>query len=93
VNVLKLTAGDTKPTGCYYTKPITGYGIKIQIGYPTPLEKAAVITSAAQGKFEFQWAAQDLQIGEWPAKLVITDAAGKLETTQEFTLSIEGRIL
>ncbi|HAM41285.1 MAG TPA: hypothetical protein DCP69_08075 [Candidatus Omnitrophica bacterium] len=92
MNILELTAGDTKPTKCQYTENLTGHVIVLQIGYPTPLQKVAVITSAIGGTFEFPWAINDLQQGEWDADLIITDADGKMETTDKFRINIEGRI-
>lgn len=92
MNILILTVGDTKPTVCYYPGNITGYQFDLQVGYPSPLVKSGDITSAPGGKFQFAWEEGDLQPGEWSANLVITDADGLTETTDKFSLVIEGRV-
>jgi hypothetical protein len=92
MNILPLTAGDTKPTACRWGRSIAGCSISMQIGYPVPKEKMAVITNPAAGEFQFEWAVGELLVGIFPAELVITDSAGKTETTDQFTLDIRGRI-
>jgi hypothetical protein len=89
---LKLTAGDTKPLACNYTSQLSGCSISLVIGYPEPLTKAAVITNAAKGSFRFEWDAGDLRQGVFQANLIITDAAGKFETSDQFTFDIGGRV-
>lgn len=89
---LELTAGDTKPTVCTLAQDLTGSTIHLNIGYPVPLVKSAVITDAAAGDFEFRWTAGDLVAGTYSASMLITDSNGYEETTALFQIHIEGRI-
>lgn len=81
----QLVAGDTAPTRMVFKLAgapvdITGYGFTIKIGYPVPLTKNAVITSAAAGEFEFRWGAGDLVAGRYAAEIMITYPDGTTRT-------------
>jgi len=90
---LQLTAVDTKPTECSWGIDLTGYAFSMKISFPTPLTKAAVITDAAGGLFEFRWLAGDLQPGRYTAEIMITYPGGATETTDKFPVEIGARII
>ncbi len=70
---------------------ITGYTITLKLKRPTPstlLTKVAVITSAVNGEFEFQWAAADLVEGLGQlAEVETDDGSGEIET-KRFLLDV-----
>jgi hypothetical protein len=90
--ILNLTEGDTKPTPCSYAADLTGATITVNIGYPTPLVKAAQITNALGGLFQIPWVDGDLQAGTWTANFTITDASGAQQTTDPFQIHVDRRI-
>jgi hypothetical protein len=85
-DTFELIEGDTLPqiTGTLTeddgTTPvdITGYDIKLHVGYDTPLVKTAVIPVGTNGQFAFPWVAGDLTPGLWLAEIQIASPSGVL---------------
>lgn len=89
-NKLYFIAGDTLPEVQGFLKDangvavdITGYTIKMHIGYTTVLTKTATLVTPASGEFKFTWLVTDLVQGTPQAEIEITDATGKIITVQE----------
>ena len=86
-SVLEIVEGDTLPEimGVLMNDEdpenpvpydITGWDIKLHVGYDIPLVKDAVISLGTDGAFSFPWAPGDLQPGTWPAEIQVTAPFG-----------------
>ncbi|OQY18137.1 MAG: hypothetical protein B6I36_07700 [Desulfobacteraceae bacterium 4572_35.1] len=82
-----MIAGDTLPTMTGQLTDddgsvidISSYTITLHIKYDTPKVVPAVVTDAANGKYEIQWSADDFVKGKWKFELQITDSNGAIQT-------------
>lgn len=89
-NVLEFVSNDTlaELTGILKDDDgnvidITGYTIKLSIGYSSPTTKTASLTDPTNGEFKFTWSAGDLVTGTWDVEIEVTDADGKVQTAQK----------
>lgn len=94
---LKYTANDTYPTTLTFTDNgtvvnMTGFVVKIDIAYPTPLTVTANSSQASIGIFTIEWIDKQLVAGDWQAKIVVTDANTKIISTDFITLNIDSDI-
>lgn len=92
------TAGDTQPVlkanwgdGAV---DLTGYTIVARITLPdaTIFEKAATITDAAAGDFEFRWSTTDLIAGFQPFVVKFTTPGSDIFTIRSLALNIKDAV-
>ena len=89
-HILYFVANDTLPelTGVIKDDDgdvidITGYGVKLNIGYATAKEKTASLTDPTKGVFKVTWVDGDLVAGTWGVEIEVTDADSKILTAQK----------
>jgi hypothetical protein len=97
VQFIHMVEGDTLPVlACTFTGvDITGYSIVFRSKRPdgTVMSRAATITAAATGEFEFRWQTGDIAVpGVQQAEIEVTTAAGKTQTFQGLALDVRRQI-
>lgn len=85
--MLILVEKDTEPTVLEYAVegvPVditTGYAFTLNIGYSTPLSKAAVIHDGPKGLIRLEWTADDLKPGDFDGEIVVGNTTANTERT------------
>ena len=93
-NQLRFVENDTLPgLRCIITQDdgtpidITGFTIKVNIGYSTPLVKNASIVDGTNGVWEVSWIVGDLKAGTWFYEIQVTDTSSGIRTWSRDSVS------
>jgi len=90
---LELVAGDTEPLILDFSgTDITGWIIELHIGYPTPLEKIALLTDPLNGIAQIDWDESDLVAGVWSGEIEITKPGPFQQTSDVFIFDIRAPV-
>lgn len=96
--VLSLVANDTEPLRLIFeTSPgvpvdITGWGIKLHLGYATPLVLTGTLTTPLSGLASVAFVSGNLVAGKWKAEVQITKPGTLIQTSEMFIADIRSEI-